>query len=102
MKLPLTLGVKVGPGVTEEVKYGGLVFSSVQPFCGIFSYTAHASLEFSQGAVLADTVGVLEGRGKGRRHIKLRHVDDLRRCRIESYLDEALKVILRGTQAAQA
>ena len=25
--------------VTEEVKYGGILFSAAKPFCGIFSYT---------------------------------------------------------------
>ena len=79
----------VEPGVTETVKYGGLLFSGPQAFCGIFSYAAHVSMEFSQGAAMADPAGVLEGAGKGRRHIKFRGMNDLKRCDLASYLGQA-------------
>jgi hypothetical protein len=78
-----------GPGVTEAVKYGGLLFSGPQAFCGIFSYAAHVSLEFGQGAAMADPAGVLEGAGKGRRHIKFRGMNDLQRCDLAAYLRQA-------------
>lgn len=81
-----------GPDVTEEVKYGGLLFSVAQPFCGIFAYTAHVSLEFSQGATMADPSGVLEGSGKGRRHIKFRTDQDLQRCNLAAYLQQAKRL----------
>lgn len=81
--------LSLGPSVTEEVKYGGLLFSTGSAFCGIFSYRAHVSLEFGQGAALSDPAGVLEGAGKGRRHIKLRHLDDVARCRVAEYLQQA-------------
>lgn len=81
-----------GPDVTEEVKYGGLLFSAAQPFCGVFAYTAHVSLEFGQGAAMSDPAGVLEGAGKGRRHIKFRSVDDLQRCDLAAYLQQAKRL----------
>lgn len=81
-----------GPGVTEEVKYGGLLFSAKQPFCGVFAYTAHVSLEFGQGAAMADPAGVLEGAGKGRRHIKFRALQDLQRCDLAAYLKQAIRI----------
>ena len=37
------------PSVTEEVKYGGLLFSANKAFCGVFAYTKHVSLEFGDG-----------------------------------------------------
>ncbi|EJE48901.1 hypothetical protein PMI14_06664 [Acidovorax sp. CF316] len=77
--------------VTEEVKYGGLLFSATKPFCGIFSYTKHVSLEFSEGAALPDPHGVLEGAGKGRRHIKLIAVQDLTAKHVAQYLKPAFK-----------
>ena len=81
-----------GPGVTEEVKYGGLLFSAKQPFCGVFAYTAHVSLEFGQGAAMTDPAGVLEGAGKGRRHIKFRALQDLQRCDLAAYLKQAKRI----------
>lgn len=81
-----------GPGVTEEVKYGGLLFSAKQPFCGVFAYTAHVSLEFGQGAAMSDPAGVLEGAGKGRRHIKFRTLQDLRRGDLAAYLEQAKRL----------
>lgn len=55
------------PAITEEVKYGGLLFSAAKTFCGIFSYSKHVTLEFGDGAALPDPHGVLEGEGKLRR-----------------------------------
>jgi hypothetical protein len=80
------------PDVTEEVKYGGLLFSAAQPFCGVFAYSAHVSLEFGQGTAMSDPAGVLEGAGKGRRHIKFRTLDDLQRCDLGAYLTQAKRL----------
>ena len=79
----------VGPEVTEEVKYGGLLFSAGRPFCGVFAYRQHVSLEFSEGAGLADPGQVLEGTGKYRRHIKLRSVDDITGKQVGRYIEAA-------------
>lgn len=72
--------------VAEEVKYGGLLFSTGKPFCGIFSYARHVSLEFGAGAALADAFGVLEGEGKARRHIKLAATQDIAEKHVGEYL----------------
>lgn len=44
----------LAPSVSEEGKYGGILFSAGQPFCGVFSYAKHVSLEFGEGASLPD------------------------------------------------
>jgi hypothetical protein len=72
--------------ISEELKYGGLLFSSAQPFCGIFSYSNHVSLEFGNGASLPDLHKVLEGEGKYRRHIKLLIQDDIAAKHVCEYL----------------
>lgn len=77
------------PSITEEVKYGGLLFSSGQSFCGVFPYKAHVTLEFSQGAALADPHGFLSGDGKYRRHIKLETVQDIETRRVAEYVASA-------------
>ncbi|MFN7609522.1 MAG: DUF1801 domain-containing protein [bacterium] len=80
-----------GPAITEEVKYGGLLFSSNVGFCGIFVYTAHVTLEFSDGAALPDPQGVLAGGGKHRRHIKILAMQDVEAKHVEKYVALAYK-----------
>ncbi|WP_455269862.1 DUF1801 domain-containing protein [Rhizobium herbae] len=77
------------PSITEEVKYGGLLFSSGQSFCGVFPYKAHVTLEFSQGASLTDLHGFLSGDGKYRRHIKLEALQDIETRRVAEYIAQA-------------
>lgn len=81
--------VSVAPEATEGVKYGGLLFSTQRPVCGVFAYKRHVSLEFSYGAELADPHHVLEGCGKYRRHIKLKGGRDIENKRVEDYLRRA-------------
>jgi len=85
------LVLSVDPRISEEVKYGGILFSAGSPFCGLFSYTHHVSLEFSRGASLPDPHQVLEGAGKHRRHIKLASRADLFKKNIREYVALACK-----------
>ncbi len=80
------LVLALGPDVREEVKYGGILFSAPQPFCGLFAYTLHVSLEFGDGAQLPDAFKALEGAGKQRRHIKLHKPEDLAAKQVAHYL----------------
>lgn len=82
--------LNLDPSISEEVKYGGLLFSAGKPFCGIFSYTKHVSLEFGAGASLPDAFKVLEGEGKFRRHIKLMSAQDISGKHVREYLVLAL------------
>lgn len=77
-----------GP-IQEEVKYGGLLYSGTTPFCGLFAYQHHVSLELGQGAQLKDTYQLLEGAGKQRRHIKLRQPGDIALKQVAHYLQQA-------------
>ena len=52
---------------SEEVKYGGILFSSGVQFGGVFAYKAHVAVEFRNGAKITDIFGFVEGRGKERR-----------------------------------
>lgn len=83
--------IDAAPGAFEEVKYGGLLFSATTPFCGIFAYATHVSLEFSRGCELGDIRGVLEGKGKLRRHIKLVSIDDIERKHVRDYVVQAFE-----------
>ena len=82
---------KVIRPLSEEVKYGGILFSSSVPFGGVFAYKEHVSVEFSNGASITDTLGQLEGTGKQRRHIKLMSPDDVESKKLAKYLRLALE-----------
>ena len=77
--------------VDEEVKYGGILFAAPEPFCGIFVYKQHVSVEFSHGAKIVDPHGLLEGKGKGRRHLKLHTFEDIENKHLTDYLRLAQK-----------
>lgn len=72
--------------VDEEVKYGGILYAAPKPFCGIFVYKQHVTLEFSQGAEIEDPYGLLEGKGKGRRHLKFHTLEDIENKHLMDYL----------------
>lgn len=84
------------PSVTEEVKYGGILFASGVQFCGVFAYKQHVSVEFGSGAKIADALGHLEGGGKGRRHIKLYSEQDIQAKDLAHYLPLALSAARSG------
>ena len=85
------------PEARGRAMYGGTIFER-EPgefksgFGGVFCYQNHVSLEFAQGALLEDPAGVLEGKGKMRRHIKLRRLDDIEARQVEDYLSRAISL----------
>ncbi|MCW6666151.1 DUF1801 domain-containing protein [Aerococcaceae bacterium NML190938] len=86
-----TIILQMEDTVDEEVKYGGILFAAPEPFCGIFVYKQHVSVEFSQGAEIVDPYNLLEGKGKGRRHLKLHTLEDLDNKHLTDYLRLAQK-----------
>ncbi len=73
------------------MKYGGILFSNGEAFCGVYSYAAHISLEFGKGAEFPDAHKVLEGKGKGRRHIKITSIEDVKAKHVKHYIGVALQ-----------
>lgn len=89
------------PDITEEVKYGGILFASGGVmFSGVFAYKAHVSVEFGDGARIDDPYGHLQGKGKGRRHLKLHEIDDIREQMLARYLTLALQATLESSERA--
>lgn len=83
------LALASGPQITEEIKYGGILFASRTGFCGVFAYQNHVTLEFSEGNQLPDPHGVLAGKGKFRRHIRIDTEDDIKTKHVEEYVKAA-------------
>lgn len=78
-----------GPLITAEIKYGGILFASRTGFCGVFAYQHHVTVEFSDGSLLPDPHGILAGKGKFRRHIRIDAEHDIETKRVEQYLNSA-------------
>ncbi|MGU3575099.1 DUF1801 domain-containing protein [Brucellaceae bacterium C25G] len=77
------------PPIFEEIKYGGILFSSQKNFCGVFSFSQHVTLEFSRGAQLDDPYSQLMGTGKYRRHIKIVSFSDIKKRHVAEYIKSA-------------
>lgn len=87
-----TLFLNNDSAIDETIKYGGLIFIKQGDLLGgIFSYQDHLSLEFSKGADLDDPHGVLEGKGKFRRHIKFETFDDISTKHASMYIENTLR-----------
>jgi hypothetical protein len=91
-----TLMKKTVSPLSEEVKYGGILFSEATPFAGVFAYREHVSVEFGHGAKIKDVDGFLEGSGKGRRHITLKSLQDVSTKKFASYIPLALAAARSG------
>ncbi len=82
---------KCDPNLTEDIKYGGLVFNQNNELVsGIFFRKAHISIEFGNGAALPDPNSVLEGKGKDRRHIKVRSVEEITSKSVGYYVQQVI------------
>ena len=79
--------------LTEAIKYGGIVFFKDNELIGgIFPYKRHLSIEFGNGAQLTDPDSILEGKGKFRRHIKLKSVKDIRKKNVKEFVCESIAI----------
>ena len=91
-----SLIVKVVPKAQTISKYGGTLFT-LRPdekegqFCGVFQQKNHVQLVFSQGVLLDDPDKLLEGSGKYRRHINLKHENEIDEAKIKKFVKEAAK-----------
>ncbi len=87
-----TLFLELCPGLSETVRYGGIVFLKEKKLVGgIFVYKEHVSVEFSQGASFYDSEGILEGKGKYRRHIKLCGLEEIGEKRVGDFVEMACR-----------
>ncbi|MCF6202544.1 MAG: DUF1801 domain-containing protein [Methylococcaceae bacterium] len=78
--------------LSEEIKYGGIVFNLSNSLVGgIFPYKQHISIEFSNGVSFPDPGGMLEGKGKNRRHLKIVEKKDIDTKNVKIFVAEAVK-----------
>jgi hypothetical protein len=62
------------------------------PLCVFVIQKEHVTLAFLRGAVLPDPEGILEGKGKGVRNLKLRAPEDVEIPALKRLIEEAVKL----------
>ena len=67
-------------------------FDSHGPLCCFMVGKEHVTLAFLRGVGLPDPEELLEGTGKGVRHVKLRSVADVKRLGVKKLIAEAAKL----------
>jgi len=67
-------------------------FDSNGPLCCFMVGKEHVTFAFLRGALLPDPAKLLEGTGKGVRHVKLRSVADVKRPGVKRLIAEAAKL----------
>jgi hypothetical protein len=84
---------KTAPGCEEYVSpWKTPAFDSNGPLCVFVSAKEHLSLAFVRGAKLPDPGKLLEGTGKGVRHVKLWSVADVKRPGVKKLIVAAAKL----------
>lgn len=76
------------PSVKERMMYGGIIFSLNDDWGGVFVYKNHVSFEFSYGNKLEDPEKLLEGKGKFRRHLKIKSLDSNELRKVDFYVKQ--------------
>lgn len=86
----------VMPGITEvpwsqqkNVGYGVGPKKMSEHFCYIMPHSNYVNLGFMYGADLDDPEGLLEGKGKALRHIKIRTLEDVNKPAIRKLIEAA-------------
>jgi len=80
----------IHPKTNERIMYGGIMFSSDEDFGGIFTRKNHISFEFGNGFLFDDPERLLEGKGKFRRHLKLRSLSDVSSKEVSFFVKQAI------------
>ena len=82
------------PDAVTISKYGGTLFT-LKPeekegqFCGVFIYSKHVQLSFSNGPKLTDENKILKGSGKYRRHVNFDSADQINYAYLKELICQA-------------
>ena len=79
------------PKTEEKIMYGGIVFFiDANMYSGVFANKNHITVEFSQGFLMKDPGNLLEGKGKYRRHLKIKSKEDIGNKQVASFVEKAI------------
>lgn len=80
------------PKTNERIMYGGILFSLNEDYGGVFVYENHVSFEFSNGYKFEDPKNLLEGKGKYRRHLKFKSLEDIAANDVKFFVNQAVNI----------
>ncbi len=82
--------LQVGPELHEDVKWGAPCYIGRGLVCAIAVHSDHTNLVFYHGTSLRDPKRLLDGTGKGMRHVKLHGMGDLKPAALRALVREAI------------
>lgn len=82
--------LEADPELKESIKWGNPVYEKEEKVCYLAATKAYVSLGFFNGASLSDPDQLLEGTGKRMRHVKARHVGNIRSRQFTAWVKEAV------------
>jgi hypothetical protein len=92
-----TLILEVDPDATEQprpgdrsLSYGVGTRKMIDGYAYVMPHAQHVKLGFYEGAHLLDPARLLEGTGKGLRHVKVRSLADVHRPELRGLIEGAL------------
>jgi len=84
---------EVAPRLEESVKWGKPVYGvGSKNLFSLVPHSRYVNLQIFNGAGLADPHGLLEGTGKGLRHVKCRTPQDCERSGLRELLAESVAI----------
>ncbi len=80
------------PDTTETVSYDMPCFVKTNIFAYITAAQAHITFSFVRGVQINDTYGLLKGRAKHARHVKIKRLSDVNHDALCDYVSQALNL----------
>lgn len=84
--------LEAAPRIQESVKWGKPAYGwNTRTVASLVPHRLHVNLQLFEGASLPDPHGILEGTGKGMRHVKCRSLEDAEREEVRALVREAVR-----------
>ena len=84
----------IQPETVEDasIKLGVIYYKHNGVVCAMTMHKEHIDLHFYKGVQLADPLGLLQGGGKGLRHLKFTRLDEITRAVLEPFVRQAFQL----------
>ena len=83
---------KHAPAAEETIAWGQPWWKLNGWLCTVYTAGDHVNFGFYRGAELDNPDGLLEGTGKGMRHIKVYAVNDIKKAKFKALITQAAKL----------
>ena len=83
---------EMAPAATEEVSYGIPVFKLRKIFAVISPTKKDITFSFTHGSEFEDRYGLLKGKGKVARHVKIKNIQNVNMEALRYYIRQALEL----------